>query len=88
MPGTHDLPALQKSIRSLQDAIGGLAESDDLNDLLELIHEQGFTTPGEFLLIERTIASMRAHVGALARMQESVTEASRMIAGTPVQLGA
>lgn len=87
MPRSRDLPALQKSIRSLQDAIGALAESDDLNDLLELLHEQADTAPAELLLVERTIASMRTQVGALAQMQDAVTEASRMLVGTPVRLG-
>jgi hypothetical protein len=87
MPRSRDLPALQKSIRSLQDAIGALAESDDLNDLLELLHEQADTAPAELLLVERTIASMRIQVGALAQMQDAVTEASRMLVGTPVRLG-
>jgi len=60
------LQYLEKTVGNLELALDGLADSDDLRQLLTFVHRPGWTTPAEFALVLGLVDVM---VSAVAQIQ-------------------
>jgi hypothetical protein len=79
VPGKHDIPQLEKSIKALHEAVRGLAGDDDFLELLKIIHFPGYTTPAEFELVFGVVNSMQAQVRELTGLRRTLVTASHEI---------
>lgn len=80
MSAQHDIARLERDIRTLQKTVQALARDDVYNQLLELIHRPGWTTPAEFLLVDGAVNSMTAQLRELTALRDTVVVAARQIA--------
>jgi hypothetical protein len=76
---SHDIPQLEKHIKSLHEAVNDLAQEDDFIEMLKIIHFPGYTTPAEYRLVAGLIAEMTAQVRALTNLRGTVLAASQMM---------
>jgi hypothetical protein len=76
---THDIARLEKDIKSFHAAVRAFAEDDDYVQLLKFIHQPGWTTPAEFLLVHASINAMHAQVRELTTMKNAVINASQQM---------
>ena len=74
---SHDIPQLEKRIKSLHEAVNDLGQDDDFVEMLRIIHFPGYTTPAEFRLVSGLVAEMTAQVRALTALRGTLLEASR-----------
>jgi hypothetical protein len=76
----RDLEHLERSMRTLQGALGELSRQDDLEELIPLWRRPGWTTPAEFLLVQGTLDSMVTIAEHLGVMKRTLIEGSRQVA--------
>src|SRR5690242_17257817 len=51
MSASHDIGRLESDIKTLQKTLSAFAHEDPYAQLLKFIHQPGWTTPAEFLLV-------------------------------------
>ena len=77
----HDIDKLIHEIEGLRLDLNRIVGSDDWKELMKIIHMPGYTTPAEFYLVSRVVASMRAQTQVLANLQQTLLQGSHIIVG-------
>jgi len=80
VPDAHDIPGLERQIKTLQRSLKQLSNDDDLIELLRIIRSPGWTTPAEYRLVRAVATSMQAQVKALNALKQEMLAASQEIA--------
>jgi hypothetical protein len=80
MSAQHDIGRLERDVRQLQKTVHAFAHDDVFTQLLKFIHQPGWTTPAEFLLVHSAVTAMNAQVRELTTLRDAVLGASREIA--------
>ena len=80
MSAKHDIGRLERDIKTFQKSVQAFAHEDTYAQLLKFIHQPGWTTPAEYLLVHSAINAMTAQVRELTALRDSVLSASREIA--------
>ena len=87
MSAGHDIGRLERDIVTLQKTVHAFAKEDVYSQLVKYIHQPGWTTPAEFLLVEGVINAMNAQLRELTALRDVVVGASRQI-GAGERVGA
>jgi hypothetical protein len=80
MSAQHDIGRLERDIKTLQKTVHAFAHEDTYAQLLKFIHQPGWTTPAEYLLVHGAINSMNAQFRELTALRDTVLGAAREIA--------
>jgi hypothetical protein len=78
--GPDHVAQLESRIKDVDRAMSDLAEAKVTQEILQIIHRPGWTTPAEALLVIAALDSMRAHATALAAHGQSLLKACRAVA--------
>lgn len=84
----HDIPKLERHIKTLHESVLELAVDDDFIELLKVIRFPGWTTPAEFELVSVLVDSMTVQVKELTELRRTLVTAGRQIAGATELAGA
>lgn len=76
--GIH-VPALDKKITALSDALAHLSSANDLRELLKIIRNPGWTTPAEFMLVMANLNILESQVRNFADQTKQLVEAARQV---------
>jgi hypothetical protein len=87
MSAQHDIGRLERDIKTLQKTVHAFAHEDGYAQLLKFIHQPGWTTPAEYLLVHSSIIAMNAQVRELTALRDSVLGAAREIAKAGDRVG-
>jgi len=71
--GAH-VDQIDARLRDLRDAFGGLSSSDDFDELLRIIHGQGWTTPAELFLFGALIEEVQVAVKTATRLRQGLLD--------------
>lgn len=84
----HDLQGLGERIKKLDASLKALAGSgdktvgasgDDLTELLRIIHQPGWTTPAEFILVSGLVDSLTRQVEAMTEQKKILMAGGRAV---------
>jgi hypothetical protein len=75
----HDLGRLEAGLKELDELLDSLSREDTIAEVLRHIHQPGWTTPAEFLLVSELVAVMRQQAQTLKGMQHALVAGSREI---------
>jgi hypothetical protein len=75
----HDIDRLERGIRAYQEAIASLARPDDIEKLIPIWRQPGYTTPAEFYFLANHIETMVSLSQTLRGIQQAVFEGSPMV---------
>lgn len=81
----YEITCLEAKIKALCTHLEATGDTSDMEEMLVLIHRQGWTTPQEIALVSGMVDSMQAHVNNLTEMRKVVLSASRAIELKPQQ---
>lgn len=76
---SHEMKHLVDSIGQLRRSLGDLANDQDLEELLKIIHRPGWTTPAEFQLVAGIVDSIQAHARALVGLKQALLAGSQKV---------
>lgn len=80
MAKVHNVGRLKGKAKRVINGINALGKTEDLEALIvEIFPRPGWTTPAEFLLVERLLDSMESQIEVLANLKKSIVQGSRMI---------
>jgi hypothetical protein len=80
------LALLELKIKGLNAELAKLGDTKPTEELLKIIHHPGWTTIAEVLLVEGTIASLHAQVGAALQLRTALLEAASRVELNPQPL--
>lgn len=75
----HDIKALEKKVTDLSNALAHLGTTDDLKELIRIIHGPGWTTPAEFLLVTSALESISAQTRIVTTQRQQLLAAAREV---------
>jgi hypothetical protein len=81
----HNLTKLEGKIKELIGSLGRLAsttEGSSLQELVEIIHRPGWTTPTEGLFVEGIVDSMLSNARTLDALKHVLLTGSRAVGST------
>ena len=70
---------IEQKINTLKRDIQQLSNANVYDQLLQIIHKPGWTTPAESRFFETTLELISAQVQSLARAQQGLLEASQSV---------
>ncbi len=76
---SHEMKRLEDGISQLRRSLGDLANNQDLEELLKIIHRPGWTTPAEFLLVAGIVESIQAQAKALVGLKETLLSGGQKV---------
>ena len=82
----HEIEHLAGKLRELQAELAVIADGDDLEAALRLIHRPGFTTPAEASLIAGLTESLIAQVRTTAALRNILTSGIERVTLNPQPL--
>ncbi len=77
--GEHNLAHLERRIKELGEQLGAMGDISDLEETIFLLHQPGWTTPAEYLLVSGIVDTMQEHARALTSLRQSLITGSRLI---------
>jgi hypothetical protein len=77
--GEHNLAHLERRIKELGEQLGAMGDISDLEETIFLLHQPGWTTPAEYLLVSGIVDTMQEHARALTTLRQSLITGSRLI---------
>jgi len=75
-----DLKHVESRISNVTQALKSLAEDRELAELLTIIHQPGWTTPAEAMLVNGLLDSMIAHTRHLGELKQTLLAGARAVA--------
>jgi len=75
----HSLAHLEWRIKELGEQLGTMGDTSDLEELIFLLHQPGWTTPAEYLLVSGIVDAMQEHGKALTTLRQSLITGSRLV---------
>lgn len=83
----HNTAHLETRIKEFSTLLATLADTQDLEELIHIIHRPGWTTPAEYVLVSGMVNAMQEHAKALASLRQVLLNGSRAVgAGDQVEL--
>ena len=79
---THDPIALDHRIKLAREAFEQYGSTDDMDELLLIIHRPGWTTIAELMLVEGLLESLTVHTRTLLATRQALLNASKRV-GAP-----
>ena len=79
---THDPIALDGRIKLAREAFAQFGSTDDMDELLRIVHGPGWTTIAEWLMVEGLLESLTAQTRTLMATRQTLMSASKRV-GTP-----
>jgi prefoldin subunit 5 len=76
-----NIAQIEKRLTTLKNEIQQLSNANIYDQLLQIIHKPGWTTPAEARFFETTMELISAQVQSLARAQQGLLEASQAVGG-------
>ena len=76
---SHHIHELEKSIKTLADALATLGRGAHLLELQRIIHQPGWTSPAEFAFVNAILDHLSVEVRTIERLQADLVEASRKV---------
>ena len=76
---THDITGLEKKVTDLSNALAHLGTTEDLNELIRIIHRPGWTTLPEFLLVNSIVDSITAQAKTIATQRQQLLKAAEEV---------
>jgi hypothetical protein len=76
---SHSIDALESTLRQLQDAVKDLGNSSDIDELLLMIHNQGWTTPRDHFFVTNIAEALTQQLQTASRMKQVLIAGSRSI---------
>jgi hypothetical protein len=70
---------LEKKIEKLDSAIKSFQKTSKLDELLIIIHRQGWTTPREIFFVTGIINAIQSHVETISGLHQTLLSGSDMI---------
>jgi hypothetical protein len=77
--GEHNLAHLEGRIKELGEQLRAMGDTSDLEETIFLLHQPGWTTPAEYLLVSGIVDTMQEHARALTILRQSLITGSRLI---------
>jgi len=84
--GEYNLAHLETRIRDLHAQFTRISSADDFDELLNLIHRPGWTTPAEMLMVLGLVDAMHDHLQTLTTLRQALMNGSRAV-GAVIQQG-
>lgn len=75
----HHIAHIEKQIKNLGAELTDAADGSSFEELLNIIHKPGWTTPAESLLVSGIIDTMREHTKVLASLKQVLMNGSRAV---------
>jgi hypothetical protein len=75
----HDVTKLEGRINELSHSLKQLSNDGEMQELLQIIHRPGWTTPAEALLVSGIVDSMVAKTKTLMDLKHTLMAGSRAI---------
>jgi len=76
---SQSIDALESTLRQLQDAVKDLGNSSDIDELLLLIHNPGWTTPLDHFFVTNIAEALTQQLQTASRMKQVLIAGSRSI---------
>lgn len=76
---SHHIHELEKSIKTLADALATLGRGAHLLELQRIIHHPGWTSPAEFAFVNAILDHLSVEVRTIERLQADLVEAARKV---------
>jgi hypothetical protein len=83
----HELTQLEARIKSVQTSHTALSNSLSLNELLNIIHRPGWTTPAELAFVNAGLDSIDAQIKQLNTLTQGLINSAKLV-GTGRAAGA
>ena len=80
--GKHNIAHLETHIKELGEQLETMGDTSDLKEMIFLIHQPGWTTPAEYLLVNNIVDVMLEQVKALTTLRQGLITGSRVIGKT------
>ncbi len=77
--GKHNIAHLETRIKELGEQLETMGDTSDLKEMIFLIHQPGWTTPAEYLLVNSIVDVMLEQVKAFATLRQGLITGSRVI---------
>jgi hypothetical protein len=84
--GEHNLAHLEARIKELTVQLTTMADTQDLEEMISIIHKPGWTTPAEYLLVSGMVDALSEHAKALASLRQTLINGSRAVELNPQPL--
>jgi hypothetical protein len=78
----HQLSQVEAHVRALISAYSTAGDTSDLDDLIRVIHNPGWTTPAELQFVTAALESLNAQAKQTAALRASVVTAARAVGTT------
>lgn len=75
----HDIESLSERISATGRLIGETSDQGDVEELLRIIHNPGFTTPAEWLLIHGYLNAIDTALRQVNALRSTLLEGSRVV---------
>lgn len=82
----QDLTQLKNNMNDLRDQLRSLAEDNDIDQFLQIIHRPGFTTPAEATLISGVVSFMAEHAKLMAGLKQVLMSGASRVELNPQPL--
>jgi len=82
----HNIAYLEVRIKELSTQLATLADTQDLEELIIIIHKPGWTTPAEYVLVRGLVDAMHEYTKALASLRQTLIHGSRAVELNPQPL--
>lgn len=76
---SHHIHELEKSIKTLADALATLGRGAHLLELQRIIHHPGWTSPAELAFVNAILDHLSVEVRTIERLQADLVEAARKV---------
>lgn len=76
---TKELTKLESRINELSQGLKQLSDDDELTELIKMMHQPGWTTPAEFLLISGLVDALIMKTKTLRNLKHTLISGSRLI---------
>jgi hypothetical protein len=82
----HNLEYLETRIKELRLQLATMADTQDLEEMISIIHKPGWTTPAEYVLVSGLVDVMHDHAKALASLRQTLLNGGRAVELNPQPL--
>ena len=82
----HNLVHLEARIKELSTQLATMADTQDLEEMINIIHKPGWTTPAEYVLVSGLVDTMHEQAKALASLRQTLLNGGRAVELNPQPL--
>jgi hypothetical protein len=82
----HNLAHLEARIKELSTQLATMADTQDLEEMISIIHKPGWTTPAEYVLVSGLVDTMHEQAKVLASLRQTLLNGGRTVELNPQPL--